>query len=139
MRVVLDTNVLIAALITRGVCSDLLEHCFRRHEIVLSEFILDEFRRHLYRFGYTSAEVGEAEELLRWKATVVVPVPLEPSVCRDADDVMVLGTAVAGEATCVITGDKDLLVLRQFGSVKILSPADFLAQETDSDNQSRRR
>ena len=39
MRVVLDTNVLIAALITRGVCSDLLEHCFRRHEIVLSEFI----------------------------------------------------------------------------------------------------
>ena len=138
MRVVLDTNVLIAALITRGVCSDLLEHCFRRHEIVLSEFILGEFRRHLYRFGYTSAEVDEAEELLRWKATVVVPVPLEPSVCRDADDVMVLGTAVAGEATCIITGDKDLLVLRQFGSVKILSPAEFLAQETEPDNQGRR-
>jgi len=82
--------------------------------------------------------VGEAEELLRWKATVVVPVPLEPLVCRDADDGMILGTAVAGEATCVITGDKDLLVLRQFGSVKILSPAEFLTQETNSDNQGRR-
>jgi len=111
---------------------------FPWHEIVLSEFILGEFRRHLYRFGYTSAEVDEAEELLRWKATIVVPVPLEPSVCRDADDVMVLGTAVASEATCIITGDKDLLVLRQFGSVKILSPAEFLARETDSADQGRR-
>ena len=44
MKVVLDTNVLIAAFITKGVCSELLEHCLRRHEIIMSEFILDEFR-----------------------------------------------------------------------------------------------
>jgi putative PIN family toxin of toxin-antitoxin system len=46
MKVVLDTNVLIAAFITRGSSSDLLEHCIRQHEIVTSEFILDEFRQH---------------------------------------------------------------------------------------------
>ena len=40
MKVALDTNVLIAAFITKGVCSELLEHCLRRHEIIMSEFIV---------------------------------------------------------------------------------------------------
>ena len=40
MKIVLDTNVLIAAFIARGVCSDLLEHCARQHTLVTSEFIL---------------------------------------------------------------------------------------------------
>jgi hypothetical protein len=40
MKVLLDTNVLIAALITRGVCSDLLEHFMRLYGLVTSEFIL---------------------------------------------------------------------------------------------------
>lgn len=47
MKIVLDTNVHIAALITRGVCSDLLEHCIQYHEIIASEFILSELHRNL--------------------------------------------------------------------------------------------
>lgn len=66
---------------------------------------------------------------------IVTPVPLEPSVCRDVNDGMILGTAVAGEAVCIITGDKDLLVLRRFGPAEILTPADFLAQEAGSDDR----
>lgn len=133
MRVVLDTNVLIAAFITRGVCSDLLEYCIRQHEIILSEFILDEFRRHLlHKFNYGRADVDEAVELLRQKARVVVPVPPAQPVCRDVDDDMILGTAIAGDAACIITGDQDLLVLSRFGSIRILRPAEFLEYETQS-------
>ncbi len=44
MKVVLDTNVLIAALISRGACADLLEHCVLRHTIVSSDVILSELR-----------------------------------------------------------------------------------------------
>ncbi len=47
MKVVLDTNVLIAAFIARGACSVLFEHCVEHHELVASEFILDEVRQHL--------------------------------------------------------------------------------------------
>ncbi len=63
MRIVLDTNVLIVAFITCGACSDLLEHCIRRHTLVASTHILGEFRKHMVgKFGYTAAE--EAEEAI---------------------------------------------------------------------------
>lgn len=59
MRVVLDTNVLIAAFIARGVCSELLEHCVRHHTLATSEFILNEFREKLTsKFRFTSEEAG---------------------------------------------------------------------------------
>jgi len=48
-----NTNVLIAAFITRGVCSDVLEHCVRRHVLVTSEFILNEFcEKLIHKFKY---------------------------------------------------------------------------------------
>lgn len=98
MKVVLDTNVLIAAFITPGVCSDLLEHCIRNHKLITSDFILDEFHKHLVgKFKYDSAEVAEAIELLRLKIDIVTPTDFETSICRDTDDDMVLGTAIAGE------------------------------------------
>ena len=43
MRIVLDTNVLIAAFVSRGVCHELLEHCERQHQLISSGFILREF------------------------------------------------------------------------------------------------
>jgi len=130
MKVLLDTNVLIAAFITRGVCSDLLEHCIHRHKLVTSEFILNEFREHLVgKFQYTMSEAEEAVELLRSKMEVVMPATLKHPACRDPDDDVVLGTALAGDVTCVVTGDKDLLVLKQYGSIDIVSPSQFSAYE----------
>jgi len=133
MKVVLDTNVLIAAFITQGVCNDLLEHCIRHHELVTSDFILlDEFHRHLIgKFKYDTAEASEAIELLRSKMEVVTPTSFENPVCRDSDDDMVLGTAIAGKAECIVTGDKDLLVLETFRAVDIIRPGEFGKYETD--------
>ena len=52
MKIVLDTNVLIAALIARGVCHELLEHCVLRHTLFTSEFILNETHEKLTeKFG----------------------------------------------------------------------------------------
>jgi predicted nucleic acid-binding protein len=42
VTLLLDTNVIVAALIARGVCADLLEHCFREHVVVTSQPLLDE-------------------------------------------------------------------------------------------------
>jgi putative PIN family toxin of toxin-antitoxin system len=108
MKILLDTNVLIAAFITPGICNELLEHCLRRHQIITSEFLLDEFQTHLvHKFHYNSRETREAVELLRLRTLVVVPMPLSDRICRDADDDQVLGTALAGQADCLITGNKD--------------------------------
>ncbi len=132
MNVVLDTNVLIAALIVRGACTELLEHCVLHHALVSSEEILSELRKHLAgKFKYSETEADEAIALLRNQMEIVVPSALERPTCRDSDDDMVLGTAAAGGAECIVTGDKDLLVLQRYGAIAILSPSQFAAFEAD--------
>ncbi|HFQ93888.1 MAG TPA: putative toxin-antitoxin system toxin component, PIN family [Anaerolineae bacterium] len=130
MKVVLDTNVLIAAFITQGVCHDLLEHCVYRHQIILSDFILDELRQKLTgKFKYSIQDARDVAQLLLSAAQIVTPVIFTSPVSRDPDDDFVLGTAVAGHAVCIITGDKDLLVLERYQNIDIIKPADFAEYE----------
>jgi uncharacterized protein len=130
MRIVLDTNVLIASFVTRGVCRDLVDHCIRRHHLLTSEFILNEFRDALVgKLSVAGEQAQEAASLLRSQMDVVIPAELPSGISRDASDDVVLGTAVAGGAACIVTGDKDLLVLGQFRSIHILRPAEFPAYE----------
>lgn len=126
MRLVLDTNVLITAFVSRGVCHELLEHCQREHRLVSSPGLLAEFHRTL--LGKLKAPEGKARmatDLLRDRSEIVRPVPLPEPVCRDEDDDQVLATALAGDCRCIVTGDEDLLVLEEYGALKILSPSDF--------------
>jgi putative PIN family toxin of toxin-antitoxin system len=126
MRVVLDTNVLLAAFVARGMCHELFEHVARAHELIASEHILAEFRRGLTRkLKLPAADAAEADELLRMRATVVVPAAVAAPQCRDPGDVPILGTAVAGKCACLITGDGDLLALRKFQEIPILVPSAF--------------
>jgi putative PIN family toxin of toxin-antitoxin system len=130
VKIVLDTNVLIAAFIARGVCHELLEHCVVRHELFTSDFILEETQEKLIeKFGYTSELAGEALSVLRSRMKVVTPPKLESQVCRDPDDDNILAAALGGSCDCIITGDKDLLVLKQYEGVDIFRPRDFLDNE----------
>jgi uncharacterized protein len=61
--------------------------------------------------------------------TVVSASKLESPVCRDPDDDNILAAAISGKCNCIITGDKDLLVLKQYEGVDIFSPRDFLMNE----------
>ncbi len=124
--VVLDTNVLLAAFISHGLCHELHELCVREHEVVLSDFLLGEFRRNLTgKFRVPDERAGPAETLLRSEVEIVEPAPLPTSVCRDPDDDWVLATAVAGASRCIVTGDKDLLTLGGYEGVRILEPRAF--------------
>jgi putative PIN family toxin of toxin-antitoxin system len=130
VRIVLDTNVLIAALIARGTCHELLEHCIVQHELITSEFILDELREKLInKFKYSVAIADEAIVVLRSRMRVTVPSPLDIPVCRDADDDNILAAGVDGNCDCIVTGDKDLLVLHPHQAIAILSPCAFLDVE----------
>jgi putative PIN family toxin of toxin-antitoxin system len=137
MILVLDTNVLIAAFIAKGSCHTLVEKCLRAHSCVTSEFILNELKEKLtQKFKYSQEDITAVESLLRTRMCVVEPVTLEINVCRDPNDDIILGTAIAGNATCIVTGDKDLLVLKKFGTIDILSPSEFEAYETQFDPES---
>jgi putative PIN family toxin of toxin-antitoxin system len=110
---------------TRGVCEALLDACVAsdQHAIILSEHILDEFAHHAAdKFGAPKEKVDHTVDVLRANCEVVQPADVPADACRDADDLPVLGTALAGQADCLVTGDRDLLVLRTFHSIHILSP-----------------
>jgi putative PIN family toxin of toxin-antitoxin system len=130
MRLVLDANVLIAAFVARGVCAELLEFCVREHEPVTSEAILEEVRRNLVeKVKASAAQSDQTVRLLRTRFEVVEPVALEHPVCRDRDDDVVLGTAIAGRCDAIVTGDRDLLDLVTHGTITIISPRGFWSFE----------
>lgn len=134
MRVVVDTNILISAeLSTRGASRRLLNHLVTTHIVILSNVILDEFGRTLRtKFNYDSSTAFRVIDGFREIAELVEPVTFEQQICRDPDDDAILGTAVAGNADCIVTGDSDLLVLERFQGVDIVSPAEFERYEVES-------
>ena len=130
MRIVLDTNILIAAFISHGACADIFEHCVRYYEIVASEFIFTEFFNKLTtKFEIPAPEVKKAVQLLRSLIQVVVPLNLGARVCSDSKDDPVLGTAIQGNCQCIITGDKDFLALKKYRGIDIISPRNFWEHE----------
>ena len=134
MKVVLDTNVLVSAFIVAGVCNRLLDRCIlsRRITIILSVSILNEFRNTLSRkFGHDNEEIKARVEALIEASELVEPATFDRQICRDPDDDAILGTAVAGDADCIVTGDSDLLVLERFEGVDIISPSEFALYEAE--------
>ena len=126
MRLVLDTNVLIAAFISHGVCNELFEHCALHHELALSDFILDEMKNSLTRkFSFSVAAADDAVRLVESRSEIVQAVRLAFPVCRDPDDDSIIATAKAGQCICIVTGDKDLLDLGTVDSIRIVSPGSF--------------
>ena len=126
MKIVLDANVIIAAFAARGLCESIMEVCISEHEIVLSDDLLDEILRNLrLKIKLPAKIVDNIGELLHEHASFLAPVPLASGICRDPDDIKILGLAVASNADYIVTGDKDLLVLKTFQGIPILNPRAF--------------
>ena len=109
MRAVLDTNVFLSALL-RGRTTRLLLPALiaRRFHLLASETLVAEL----------------ADVVIREAATFVTPTR-RVTVCRDPEDSALLECALAGRADCLVTGDRDLLILHPFHGIRILRPAEF--------------
>lgn len=64
-------------------------------------------------------------EFLILHSEIVIPTPLQPVIQADPSDNKFLECAVAGKATCIISGDKHLLKLHEFNGIPILKPREF--------------
>jgi putative PIN family toxin of toxin-antitoxin system len=126
VRVLLDTNVLIAAFISHGTCNELFERVTRNHQLVSSRYILDELAERLVnKLQFSKRESLEVVRLIRQRAELVSADPIELSQNIGPDDLPVLGAAVAGSCHCVVTGDGELLELGAVRDIPILSPTQF--------------
>jgi len=83
-------------------------------------------RRKVGQFSYTENDVIEFIALLSAVATVAEELPDIPPVCRDPNDDHILAAALTTGAQIIVTGDDDLLTLRQYEGIRILSVRAFL-------------
>ncbi len=126
MRLVLDTNILVAAIAADGLCRDLVRRRVLGHTLVTSKYLLAEFLEVMARKFGLGAEDIPLFAAYRDRAEIVSPVPLAAPVCADPDDDNVLAAAVAGRVDFIISGDADLLVLGAYAGVRILAPRAFV-------------
>lgn len=128
MIAVFDTNVLIAAIITEGVCSKLLRRARAKEFYLIScPFIMTEIRRTLSkRFRLSHEEIASAIEPISEAIDQIIEHNLKvTNICRDRDDDHVLACALAAKAEYLVTGDSDLLEIKNFQGVKIVTPRGF--------------
>lgn len=128
---VLDTNILISAVLKAdgppGRLYDML--CRERAVLLFSEETWVELHTRLMNRKFDRyVSVALRRRFLAQLEAVSEPVPISGAVmgCRDTDDDKFLETALLGDAACLVTGDRDLLVLHPFQNIPILNPADCL-------------
>jgi putative PIN family toxin of toxin-antitoxin system len=128
MKAVFDTNVLIAAFLTEGICAKLLIRARRRYfDLILCDGILQEFKRVLKKkFAVSSQEMSEALIILSTAAQDILgQTDSIAPICRDPDDNLILACARNAAADYIVTGDEDLLVLKNYEGISILSSKEF--------------
>lgn len=130
MRIVVDTNVVVSGLLLPGSVSRRALNAARRRGVVLVSIAtleelddvlcrpkFDEYVDEEQRLDFLAAYIREVEH---------VAVTESVRECRDPSDDKILDLAFSGNATHVISGDDDLLVLSPFRGILIQTPADFL-------------
>ena len=133
-RVVLDTNVVVSALVFGGGAAGQIRHVWRQGLCVplVSRATVEELIRVL---GYPKFRLSAEEQhelladYLPYAHAAVIPQP-PPNVppCRDADDLKFLELAIAGRARALVTGDADLLAVTGLARIDVVTPAQWLAR-----------
>lgn len=136
MKVLLDTNVFISALLTPDTQSPSIEivkaATEKKFTLLVVEELLDELVKKLIKKPYLRERITafQAEWLVKilhkFATQSVTPITEKISIARDPKDDYLLAYAVVGKADYLVTGDEDLLVLKKIGKVKIVSPRKFV-------------
>ncbi len=127
MKIFLDTNVLISAFLSRGLCAEVFRYVIEAHELIVGEAVISEARRVLAdKFDVPQTIIQEFEALLRKHTVVPIPKSLPSFPLRDETDIPILASAIAAKSEILISGDKDLLdIAHQITPIKICSPREF--------------
>ena len=126
MRVFLDTNVLVSAVATRGLCADVLREILVSHQLVVSNPLISELKNVLHtKVGIPQEIISDFVEVLSQDSILSENTNLKNIDIKDKDDILILSTALNGNAELFVTGDKELLDLEKIHSMRIVSPRKF--------------
>lgn len=123
MKAFLDTNVLVSALATRGLCADLYERLLTEHEVVIAEPVVLEVLDILQRKFRASADLlVKVESELRLLQVIPAQLTAPSLPIQDAEDPWIIACALQARVDCFVTGDAELLGLGMVDNLPIVSP-----------------
>jgi uncharacterized protein len=123
LRVFLDTNVLVSALATRGLCADLYERLLTEHAIVIGEPVVLEVLAILQRKFKAGAELlVKVEAELRLLEVIAAQTTAPTLAIDDKEDPWIIACALQAKVDCFVTGDAELLGLAAVYGMPIISP-----------------
>jgi putative PIN family toxin of toxin-antitoxin system len=126
VRVFLDTNVLVSAAATRGLCADVLREVLTSHELLISAQVISELKRVLRtKLGVAQELVDDFVWLIQQDTVLARPAQLPKVEMEDQDDLFILSAAISGTADVLVTGDKELQDIGEIANLVILSPRQF--------------
>lgn len=127
MKILIDTNVFLSAVIDNGQCHELILQAQAKYDIYYSEFILKELKHILLnKFKLNFIEIAGIFRIMEEYYIKGVSAKEVRHVSRDKNDDYILADALENNVDIIITGDKDLLILKTYEGIKILTPADFI-------------
>jgi putative PIN family toxin of toxin-antitoxin system len=133
VRVVADTNIIVSAFLWGGVPRQLLDAAEqKRIELFTSQALVVELEDVFSRTKFTEqlklTRFGPAYLIARYTqfAAIIVPADLHATELRDPDDVHVLACAIAARADLIVSGDDDLVALKEFQGIPIVTAAEAL-------------
>ena len=126
MRIFLDTNVLVSAFASRGLCAEVFELVLLDHDLIVGRNVLRELEKALReKIKLPVVRSAEIVDFVSDEATQVVDHAKPANVRVDPADAIVLGEALAGQADLFVTGDAALLRVAAIGALEIVSPRRF--------------
>jgi predicted nucleic acid-binding protein len=129
LRVFLDTNVLVAAFATRGLCADVFRFAAAKHHLLIGEPVLVEVGRILTsKLGMPREDRNDVLAILRRFPLAAAATKAVPLGINDPADEWIAACALGAAAEIFVTGDKALLALRKLENMAIISPRQFWTQ-----------
>ena len=135
MRIVIDTNVVASAIFFGGRPAELLRMVIL-HELsaVATKEIIDEYQATIdYLLNKYGGKRLHLSIVPIYSAMEIIPATTKIEICRDPDDNKFISCAIDGQCYYIVSGDKDLLSLKQFDNIKIITVAEFLELFTDKE------
>lgn len=130
MKIVIDTNVIASAIFFGGRPKELIEHLvYRRVDAYASTEIISEYRETIEelseRYPNRPNNIPLTDILFAMK---MVEPTTHVDICRDSDDNKFIDCAIDGGCIYIVSGDKDLLSLKSYGDIEIVTVSEFLTK-----------
>ena len=126
MKILFDTNVIISGFVSQGYSFDVIKDTANKHEVYYTEYLLKETQKSLStKFPLSREAINSIISTVKKQFIEGKTANTVEKISRDPKDNQVLADAVTNEIDVIKTGDKDLLELKNYKGIKIITPRDY--------------